>query len=107
MQFVLDDLRQGTEPMSADDAAAQAVKTAPSVAKVQAANEQARQVASEALVAVYPRVDLLGQYTHLSKTGPIEIRVHTRRHAGHAQPDVDEALRDQPAARSVPARRRA
>jgi outer membrane protein TolC len=67
MQFVLDALQQGVEPMSSDDAAAQAVRTAPSVAKAEAASEQARKAASEALVAVYPRLDMTGQYTHLSQ----------------------------------------
>lgn len=73
MQFVLDELREGVEAMSADDAAAIAVKTAPGVEKAKAASDQARYAASETLVALYPRVDLLGQYTHLSHTDPIQI----------------------------------
>lgn len=75
MQFVLDELREGTETMSSDDAAAIAVRSAPGVAKAKAASEQARKAASETLVALYPRVDVLGQYTHLSHTNPIHFSI--------------------------------
>ncbi len=60
-------LRQGAETMSADQVAAIAVKTAPTVRSAQAANERARRAASEALVAVYPRLELEARYTRLSE----------------------------------------
>lgn len=86
MQFVLDELREGTETMSADDAAAIAVRTAPGVAKAKAASEQARAAASETLVALYPRVDVLGQYTHLSHTDPIEFSFRPKPDAMNPNP---------------------
>src|SRR5688572_5834267 len=44
-------LREGTEPMDSDQIAALAVQTAPGIRRAQAANEKARQAASQALVA--------------------------------------------------------
>jgi outer membrane protein TolC len=59
-------LREGSEPMDADQVAALAVKTSPSVKAAQAANRRALEAASEALVAVYPRLDLEATYTRFS-----------------------------------------
>jgi outer membrane protein len=60
-------LREGAETMSADQVAALAVKTAPNVRSAQAANARAREAASEALVAVYPRLELEARYTRVSE----------------------------------------
>jgi outer membrane protein len=60
-------LREGSETLTADQVAAIAVKTSPNVRSAQAANERARRAASEALVAVYPRLDLEARYTRLSE----------------------------------------
>jgi outer membrane protein TolC len=53
--------------MSADQVAAEAVRVSPNVARARAASEQAAAAASQALVAVYPRLDLEGRYTRLSE----------------------------------------
>ena len=59
-------LRANGEPLTADRAAELAVARAPSVARARSARERARAAASEALVAVYPRLDLEARYTRLS-----------------------------------------
>lgn len=59
-------LRAGSETMNADQAAARAVQTAPSVARAKADSEKAREGASQAQVAVWPRLDLQASYTRLS-----------------------------------------
>jgi outer membrane protein TolC len=63
-------LRAGGESLTADQAAAQAIKTAPTVARARAAADRAREGASQALVGVYPRLDLQASYTRLSKHDP-------------------------------------
>ena len=60
-------LRSGGETLSADQVAARAVKTAPSVTRAKAAAERAAEGASQALVGVYPRLDLQASYTRLSE----------------------------------------
>jgi outer membrane protein TolC len=95
MQFVLDALQEGVDPMSADDAAAIAVKSAPSVARSAAASDQAREAASQSLVAVYPRLDLVGQYTHFSKVGPIRFRAESTSGGMPIEFEVTPPLLDQ------------
>jgi outer membrane protein len=68
-------LAEGSEAMTADQVAALAVKTAPSMAKAEAVNEQARKAASQAMVAVYPRVDFTAQYTRLSPPPTVHIKI--------------------------------
>jgi outer membrane protein TolC len=60
-------LNQGSESMTSDQVAELAVRTGPTLAKARAVVEQSRKAASQALVAVYPRLDLIAQYTRLSK----------------------------------------
>jgi len=60
-------LRQGTTPMTAEQASEIAVKSAPSVARARAASESARAGESQALVGVWPRLDLQASYTRLSE----------------------------------------
>jgi len=60
-------LRAGSETLTADQVAEQAVKSAPTVARARAAADRAREGASLALVGVYPRLDLQASYTRLSK----------------------------------------
>ncbi len=67
-------LAEGAESMDADQAAALAVKTAPSIAKAEAASEQARKAAAQAEVALYPRLDLMAQYTRLSPPPPLSFQ---------------------------------
>lgn len=64
-------LREGGEPMNADAVAAQAVATAPSIERARAAGTQAREIADAALFALYPRLDLSGQYRRLSDEEPL------------------------------------
>jgi outer membrane protein len=64
------ELSHGAESMSADQVADLAVKTAPSLTKANATAEQARQAAAQAVVAVYPRLDLIAQYTRMSPPPP-------------------------------------
>lgn len=63
-------LREGGEPMSADAVAAEAVKTAPALARARAAGTRAREIADAAQFALYPRLDLEARYTRLSEEDP-------------------------------------
>lgn len=58
-------LQEGAESMSADEAAVLSRKTAPSLARAQAATRRAEEAATQALIAVYPRLDLAGRYSRL------------------------------------------
>ena len=49
-------LRQGSEPITADEVAALSVQTGPSIARARAVARNAEEAASLALVAVYPRL---------------------------------------------------
>jgi outer membrane protein TolC len=60
-------LRTGSETLNADQVAERAVKTAPSVARARAQSAKAREGASQALVGVWPRLDLQASYTRLSE----------------------------------------
>ncbi len=60
-------LREGQNAMNADQAAAQTVKTAPSVRRAQAQERKAREAASEAVVIAWPRLELEARYTRLSE----------------------------------------
>ena len=60
-------LRTGSETLNADQVAERAVKTAPSVARARAESAKAREGASQALVGVWPRLDLQASYTRLSE----------------------------------------
>ncbi|HKP58001.1 MAG TPA: TolC family protein, partial [Polyangiales bacterium] len=53
-------------PLTPDEAAQRAVKTAPSMARAEAAANQARYAAEQANVALYPRLDLTARYSRLS-----------------------------------------
>jgi outer membrane protein TolC len=53
--------------LTADDAAKRAAKTAPSVARAEAVARRAALAASEANIAVYPRLELEARYTLLSE----------------------------------------
>ncbi len=67
---------QGSGPsMTNDQIAERAVKTAPSIAKAEAAGEKARQAAEQAYLAVYPRLDLTARYTRLSEATPLATPV--------------------------------
>jgi outer membrane protein TolC len=63
-------LREGGMPLSPDDAARKAVASSPDAERARAATEQARASASQAFVAVYPRLDLEASYTRLSDHAP-------------------------------------
>lgn len=67
------ELREGASELSAAAAAARAIAVSVDVARAQATTEQARQAAAQALVAVYPRLDLEANYTRLSLHDPPEI----------------------------------
>jgi outer membrane protein TolC len=66
-------LRSGGEQLDAQGASARAVAASVDVAKARATTEQARQAASQAFVAVYPRLDLEASYTRLSEHEPARI----------------------------------
>ena len=66
-------LREGQDAMTADQAAAQVVKTAPSVRRAQAQERKAREAASEALVIAWPRLELEARYTRLSERGRLVL----------------------------------
>jgi outer membrane protein TolC len=64
-------LREGDEPMDGKQVAELAVKSAPTVARARAANDQARSAADQVQLAVYPRLDLQARYTRLSEEDPV------------------------------------
>jgi outer membrane protein len=66
-------LREGGEAMTADQIAALATETAPSVARAQAASRRAQEAASQALIAVYPRLDLEARYSRLEGVPAVTI----------------------------------
>jgi outer membrane protein TolC len=66
-------LREGSGPITADQAAAQAAKTAPSVKRARAQSELARSGAEQAWIGVYPRLELSASYTRLSEHDPAEF----------------------------------
>jgi outer membrane protein TolC len=66
-------LRRGGEPLTADQAAKLAVQSAPTIERARAATEQAREAASEAFIAVYPRIDLDASYKRLSDVDPVSF----------------------------------
>jgi outer membrane protein len=66
-------LRQGTGPITSDQAAAQAAKTAPTVKRARAQSERARAGAELAWIGVYPRLELSASYTRLSEHDPPEF----------------------------------
>src|SRR4051794_18147516 len=63
-------LRGPGAPMTPDEAAKRAVKTAPSIARAEAAANKAAYAAEQANVALYPRLDLEARYTRLSSIPP-------------------------------------
>lgn len=63
-------LRSGGEQLDAQGASARAVAASVDIARARATTEQARQAASQAFVAVYPRLDLEASYTRLSVNEP-------------------------------------
>ena len=63
-------LREGGAALSPDDAARQAIASAPNADRARAATEQARASAAQAFVAVYPRLDIEASYTRLSDHEP-------------------------------------
>jgi outer membrane protein TolC len=83
------ELNQGSESLSADQVAALAVKTAPSLVKANATSEQAREAASQAVVAVYPRLDLIAQYTRLSPPPTISLPFALPGLDANGQPMID------------------
>jgi outer membrane protein TolC len=95
LEFVIDELRRGATPIDSDAAARRAVKTAPSISKAKAAADQARAGASQALIAVYPRVDLLGQYERLSPPPRIAFKVPGPPLAGMDEFEITPPLVDQ------------
>jgi outer membrane protein TolC len=92
-------LREGAEPMNADQAAAAAVQTSTGVRRAQAASARAREAASQALVAVYPRLDLEARYTRLSEHAPPDFGEATFMTPGGGQTVIDfsipETIEDQ------------
>jgi outer membrane protein TolC len=66
-------LREGSAPLSADEAAQRAVATAPTMESARAATLQANAAASQALVSVYPRLELEASYTRLSNHAPATL----------------------------------
>jgi outer membrane protein TolC len=63
-------LRENGTPLSPDEAAKRAVASSPNAERARAATAQARASASQAFVAVYPRLDLEASYTRLSDHAP-------------------------------------
>jgi outer membrane protein len=70
---VVSALRQGAEPTTADEVAALSVRTGPSVARAKAAASKSAEAASQALVAVYPRLDLEARYNRLEGVDDVMI----------------------------------
>lgn len=66
-------LRAGGEPLDAAEASARAVAASPDIARARTTTEQARLAASQAFIAVYPRLDLEASYTRLSEHEPADI----------------------------------
>jgi outer membrane protein TolC len=64
--FNLTEALRGGQPMSSVEAAKRAVKSAPSLARVEATAQRAEAAAAQANVAVYPRLDLEARYTRVS-----------------------------------------
>jgi len=68
--FNLTEALRGGEPLSSGQAAERAVKTAPSLEKVEAQARRAEAAAEQAFVAVYPQLVLEARYSRLSKVDP-------------------------------------
>ncbi len=66
-------LREGSGPITADQAAVQAAKTAPSVKRARAQSERARSGAEQAWIGVYPRLELSASYTRVSEHDPYRV----------------------------------
>jgi outer membrane protein len=62
-----DALRGPGAPLTSDEAAARAAKTAPSVARAEAAARKAALAAEQVNIALYPRLELEASYTLLSR----------------------------------------
>ncbi len=69
-------LRGAGPAMTTDEVADRAVKTAPSIAKAEAAAEKARQAAAQVNLALYPRLDLTARYTRLSYATPLPVPIN-------------------------------
>jgi outer membrane protein TolC len=65
--FNLPEALRGGEPLTSDDAARRAVKTAPSLAKTEAAAAKAAAAAEQLNIALYPKLDLEARYTRVSE----------------------------------------
>lgn len=91
-------LRSGGEQLDAQTASSRAVAASVDIARARATTEQARQAASQAFVAVYPRLDLEASYTRLSEHEPADIAQGTVMTPGAATSTFDiegiEAISD-------------
>ena len=65
--FSLTEALRGGEPLSSSQAAARAIKTAPSLEKVEAQAQKAEAAAEQAFAAVYPTLVLEARYQRLSQ----------------------------------------
>lgn len=65
--FNLTEALRGGEPMTSVQAAERAVKSAPSLAKVEAQAQRAEIAAEQANIAMYPKLDLEARYTRVSE----------------------------------------
>ena len=68
--FNLTEALRGGEPLSSGQAAERAVKTAPSLEKVEAQARRAEAAAEQAFIAVYPSLVLEARYSRLSRVTP-------------------------------------
>lgn len=68
--FDLTEALRGGEPLSSSQAAERAIKTAPSLDKVEAQARRAEAAAEQAFVAVYPTLVLEARYSRLSRVEP-------------------------------------
>jgi len=68
--FNLTEALRGGEPLTSLQAAERAVKTAPSLAKVEANALKAELAAEQANISIYPKLDLEARYTRVS---PVEV----------------------------------
>ena len=68
--FNLTEALRGGEPLSSGEAAERAIKTAPSLEKVEAQASKAEAAAEQAFVAVYPSLTFEARYARLSQVQP-------------------------------------
>lgn len=68
--FNLTEALRGGDPMTSAQAVERAIKTAPSIEKVEATARKAEAAAEQANIAVYPTLTLEARYTRVSKVNP-------------------------------------